>query len=106
MPDNFENSFIRELKLLVAQAVRLGLLRNQVTLGNLKFLALGISREAKCLKTILQCRRNRVQHVRGRDKDPGTYSSVRDREPRAKPRSGPRENPFRVYRLHRAAAPD
>jgi hypothetical protein len=40
-----------------------------MSLGDFEFLAFGVARQPQNLETILQGRRNRVQHVRRRDKE-------------------------------------
>ena len=69
MSNDFQNAVIGKLKLLRPQPVAFGLLRHQMTLRDFEFLALGVARQSQHFQPILQGRRNRVQHVRGGDKE-------------------------------------
>ena len=69
MTNDFENSFVSEIELFGLQSVAFGLFRHEVSFGDLEFLAFRVTGETQYLETILQRRRNRVQHVRGRDEE-------------------------------------
>ena len=69
MTNDFQNTFVSKFELLSAQAVRFGLLRNQVALRDFEFLAFRVTRQPQHFQAILQCRRDCVQHVRGSDKE-------------------------------------
>src|SRR5688572_2416507 len=65
--NHFENAFVREVELVGLQSVALSLLRHEMSFGDLEFLAFGVTGKTQNLETVLQRRRDRVQHVRGGD---------------------------------------
>ena len=69
MSNDLQNAFVGEIKLFRTEPIGVRLLSYQVSFGDFEFLALGITGKTQNLETILKRRRNRVQHVRSRDKE-------------------------------------
>src|SRR5687767_9873183 len=69
MSDRFKNTVIREFNFFGVDTVMPALLRDQMTLRDLKLLTLGITRKIQYLEPVLQCRGDRVQNVSRRDEE-------------------------------------
>ena len=69
MTNDFQNSFVDEFDLFGPEAVALGLFRYEVAFGDSELLAFGVTGETQYLETILQRRRDRVQHVGSGDEE-------------------------------------
>ena len=69
MPNQVHQRFIRNDRLCLGQPMVLTLLRQDVALCNLHLLRLGVSRNLDDLHAVAQRRRNRVELVRGGNKE-------------------------------------
>src|SRR5512134_3188418 len=69
MTDRLEDPIISQFHLFGVNTAVVALFRYQVPLRYLKLFAFGVAREMEYLEPILQCRRNRVQHIRSRNKE-------------------------------------
>ena len=67
MPDDVENRLVGELDVLLFEAVRLALLLEQVLLGDLELLGLGVAGDTNDLQAVLQGPRNPLQRIGGGD---------------------------------------
>src|SRR5215472_12989142 len=69
MPADEANRFFREFNLIRFESVLFDLLRNQVTLGDVRLIVFSVALQFDDLHTIAQRLWNRVEHVGGADKE-------------------------------------